>query len=351
MKHARIALYVGLLLVFLVQSTTCDGKSPEQPPGEPLKRTPDRTLPSSTPGVQWTAIVPGTQKGTTTFGNNHISAVAWGNNTFVAGGYNGKMAYSADGIHWTALKEKSFDLGNIAWGRNRFVASYLDADLKTKIAYSTNGRNWTVARIPYEFFIVSDIAWGGGIFIAAGDAVGDANDWTLDGRMIYSVDGKNWTAVADTSFGDNPIHAVAWGGGTFVAGGFMGKMAYSTDGKNWTAVAASPFGNSPVYDIAWGGGTFVATGDRGKMAYSTDSIHWTSVSASPFGTGPIHTISWGGGAFIAAGRNNRMARSADGIHWTLVPETGFGSSTIYAIAWGNGTFVAVGDDGKVGYSR
>jgi hypothetical protein len=338
---ARLIIHGALLLVFLIQSSTCNGKSPPAQLPEQI---------TANPGAPWTAASPAA------FGGSNINAIAWGNNTFVAGGYNGKMAVSSDGIRWTAMPVRPFDLGNIVWGNNRFAASYLDADFKTKVAYSSNGRRWTTARTPYEFFIVSGIVWGGGLFVAAGDAVGNAADWTLDGRMIYSADGKRWTAVEDTSFGDNPIHALAWGNGTFVAAGFMGKMAYSYDGIHWNAVTEKPFGNSSIYDIAWGstssGGIFVAAADRGRMAYSSDGIHWQT-TAGPFGNIPVRTITWGSGFFVAAGRN-RIARSVDGIRWTAISETGFGSSAINAIAWGNspsgGIFTAAGDGGRMAYS-
>jgi len=43
-------------------------------------------------------------------------------------------------------------------------------------------------------------------------------------------------------------------------------MAYSTNGVTWNAVTNSPI---DVYAIAYGNGTFVAGGAYGKMAYST----------------------------------------------------------------------------------
>jgi len=39
-----------------------------------------------------------------------------------------------------------------------------------------------------------------------------------------------WTVVADSTFGNYSIRAIAWGNGKFVAGGETGKMAYSSDG-------------------------------------------------------------------------------------------------------------------------
>jgi hypothetical protein len=38
--------------------------------------------------------------------------------------------------------------------------------------------------------------------------------------------------------------SISYGNGKFVAVGDYGKMAYSADGVNWTAVADSTFGSS-----------------------------------------------------------------------------------------------------------
>ena len=60
-------------------------------------------------GLSWTAIVPGSVDGTTTtFGVNDIYGITYGNGKFVAVGSGGllvpgKMAYSSDGISWTAV--------------------------------------------------------------------------------------------------------------------------------------------------------------------------------------------------------------------------------------------------------
>jgi len=90
-----------------------------------------------------------------------------------------------------------------------------------------------------------------------------------------------WTAVADSTFGTGSIKAIAYGNNMFVAVGSDdigsdGKMATSTNGITWTAVTDSTFTyNSTlgteenIFAIAYGNGTFVAGGTSGKMAYST----------------------------------------------------------------------------------
>jgi hypothetical protein len=53
--------------------------------------------------------------------------------------------------------------------------------------------------------------------------------------MAYSADGVNWTAIVGSPFGTSSIHAIAYGNGSFVAGGhgsypgYSGKLVYSED--------------------------------------------------------------------------------------------------------------------------
>ena len=147
-----------------------------------------------------------------------------------------------------------------------------------KIAYSADGVNWTA--VSNNTFGTYDkiygIAYGDNRFVAVGDR----------GKMAYSTDGVNWTAISDSTvwnYTNNGttfpvgINAIAYGNGRFVAVGQIGKMAYSADGINWTAVSNSTVwiytdtiaGTFPVSirGIGYGNDRWVAGGGNGKMAY------------------------------------------------------------------------------------
>jgi hypothetical protein len=64
-------------------------------------------------------------------------------------------------------------------------------------------------------------------------------------KMAHSTDGANWTVVSNSTFGSNPIRAIAYGCGKFLAGG-GDKTAYSTDGINWTGLG-TPLGTDALY--------------------------------------------------------------------------------------------------------
>ncbi|MDR2716507.1 MAG: hypothetical protein LBB89_00370 [Treponema sp.] len=250
---------------------------------------------------------------------------------------------------WTAVTDNSLGIiFAIAYGNGKFVAG----DWNGKMVYSPDGVNWTaVANSTFGTSMICAIAYGNGKFVAGGSG----------GKMAYSSDGVNWTAIPEgtstgtSTFGtDNTIYAIAYGNDKFVAGGSGGKMAYSSDGVTWIAVTDSTFGTdyitSDITAIAYGNGKFVAGGSGGKMAYSSDGVTWTAVTSSVISNMSIHAIAYGNDKFVAGGPNGKMAYSSDGATWTAVTDSTFGTNRINVIAYGNGKFVAGGDIGKMAYS-
>jgi hypothetical protein len=278
---------------------------------------------------KWTAV------SNSTFGDSDIRAIAYGDISgymWVAGGAEGKMAYSWDGIEWTAVEDSTFYYSSTSFGSDgeeTISTSYYDI---FSIAYGSDGDAFNR-------------------FVAGGD----------NGKMAYSDDGIRWTAVSNSKF-INRIEAIAYGNGKFVAGGSNG-MAYSDDGTTWTAVEDSTVWeytdtdgstyNAYIYAIAYGDGKFIACGTYGKMAYSADGVTWTAVSNNPFPKDIITTIQsivYGNNRWVAGSINPdvNIAYSANGEDWTAVPLT---SSNIHGgihnIAYGNNRFVASYGEGIV----
>ena len=142
----------------------------------------------STDGATWGAVVDSKIntgiRGDSTFGeDNGITAIAWGGNRFIAGGTNGKMAYSTDGTTWTAVADSPFP--------------------------STNSSG--------DSYFIAAIAYGNNRFVVVGE----------EGKMAYSTDGAKWIAVPNNTFNGYDIRGIAYGNGRFVAVGEDGKMAYA----------------------------------------------------------------------------------------------------------------------------
>ena len=305
--------------------------------------------------MTWTAV--------SNSGLSSIRAIAYGNGKFVAGDWNGKMAYSTDnGASWTAVEDSTFSYNNyiirsIAYGGGKFVAV---GDYR--MAYSDDGVNWTGVVGSSVFtsggvLTIAAVAYGGGRFVVARGQYG--------GEMAYSDDGgASWTKVINPIFeGDEGIiRAIAYGDNKFFACGVKwlyvperrpyGAIAYSDDGENWTTAVADISVMSSMIEtnaIAYGGGRFVAGGHQGKMVYSDNGMNWTAVEDSPFDS-TINAIAYGGGRFVAGGDSGKMAYSADGTSWTAEEGKPFGNRKISAIAYGNGRFVAGGDSGLIAYA-
>jgi hypothetical protein len=281
----------------------------------------------STDGATWTAVADSTIWQYTYTGWDdetytaaaYINAIAYGNNKWVAVGGGGKMAYSTDGATWTAVADSTIwdytgtrrddetytataDINAIAYGNNKWVA----VGGYGKMAYSTDGVSWTAGAenvLGTEYDMgnsINALAYGSNKFVAVGSY----------GKMATSTDGTSWTAVSNSTF-DYTITAIAYGNNKFVAVGEGVKMATSTDGTSWTAVSNSTFGNSGINAIAYGNNKWVAVGGgnwEGKMAYSTDGASWTAVSStnSTFDD-TINAIAYGNGKFVAGNVGGSMA--------------------------------------------
>jgi sporulation protein YlmC with PRC-barrel domain len=200
----------------------------------------------SSDGESWTAV-----SDTTFNDNDYILAIAWGGGKFVAGGYKGKAAYSSDGITWTAVSDTTFNTNDgrinaIAWGgtegQEKFVAVGKGLNTQSSdMAYSSDGITWTaVTGIPFYHSILA-IAWGGGKFVAGGD------------EMAYSSDGITWTQVNESA------DAIAWSKGIFTTGYRYSTDGVTWSGISYYAPA--PNGN--IKGIAYGGNRFVAVSDEG----------------------------------------------------------------------------------------
>jgi len=221
---------------------------------------------------------------------------------------------------------------------------------------------WIVVNdVPFGAKDIYKIIYDNSMFVAVGRS----------GKMATSTDGIKWKAVdASSIFGDNTydyIYAIAYGNGTFVAGGdtyhYGSKMATSPNGTTWTPVDVGNLPKDGIRAIAFGNGVFVAGGcdySNGKyvskMATSPNGTTWTPLDVSSlFASGnkddSIRSIFFLNGMFVAGGQNGKIATSTNGTSWTVADVSNiFGTEPIFAIAYGNNMFVAGGEEGKIAYS-
>jgi len=322
-------LWMGILVMVLVLGMTVVGC------GDDTNNDPKDDRPM---GPQWTMVT------NPPFGTGNIYDIAYGDGKFIAVGFSGspnynRIAYSTDGANWSLVNNlpSSIYPNAIIYGNGKWV---------TDNAYSTDGLSWNMATNTTSISSPK-IIYGNGKFVAVGG----------QNKIAYSADGQTWVAVSNPPFvtGSNLdyINDIAYGNGMFIAVG-GNKIASSTDGINWTAVSPSLFGNNSIRCIAYGGGKFVASNDWNATAYSLDGKSWTPIIQNKL-EGDYYSLNnlsfaslaFGNGKWIGLESisSSYMGNSSDGINWTPAfnpPDITFPKGAVY----GNGKFVVVGSNGN-----
>jgi hypothetical protein len=287
---------------------------------------------------------------------------------FVAVGWENPF-YSTNGTTWSSgtwpsglaysNPSQPYQWQTAIFGNGKYVASTAGSYPNTKVAYTTDGINWTASgTMPINASYTCG-AYGGGVYVFLSNQ-GGAN-------MITSTDAVNWTS--------RTLSGVSWdfmkyANGLFIAtGGNSQTIGKSTDGTSWStatyskvrskaeygngmwiqlgpAVNASPnWGKAYYYTstdnaanwterigpyqadrlgyespagfngVIYGGGTWVMFSDAYSSAYSTDGINWTTFMLPANGGWSRGTYS--NGLFVIVGNStNRVVTSPDGITWT-----------------------------------
>jgi len=266
------------------------------------------------------------------FGDSAVYALAFGitangTNRWVAGGGDGKMAYSNDyGLNWTPVDDStfgSFSINAISYGNGRWVAGGKSG----RVAWSTNGTAWNSVKKTHftTSQTINALAFGNGHWIAGGS----------NGIIILSDDnGATWRRITTTVFGKSAVNAIVFHEDRWMAAGGGGKIAYSEDnGLTWTAVENSSFGNAAISAIVYDKKRWMAGGYAQSTAYSDDGITWQPLPR-PF---YILCMGFNGSRWVVGGQEGRLAWSSDsGKNW-VIDELGhnlFGDNWVQAIASG-----------------
>ena len=144
-------------------------------------------------------------------------------------------------------------------------------------------------------------------------------DSSSNQKIAYSSDGINWTAVSPG--GTTNALVVHWSplASLWILGGSSGQLYTSPDLDTWTS-RTSNMGASDINDITENGSIIVAVGESGAVATSTDGTTWTARTSNL--SGNLTRIVWGAadGIFCIAGNSqtasNGATTSSDGITWT-----------------------------------
>jgi uncharacterized repeat protein (TIGR01451 family) len=286
-----------------------------------------------------------------------ITSVAYEKGLFIA--VANTVITSSDGIHWSVAdvpSELVDDYSAIARGNGMYVIVGENAsNSQALILTSSDGKTWKeeetdIAAPPDNGETVLDgIVWSGTRFVAVG---ADVESSAITNLVITSIDGRMWKEASLPSGGSGgssftTIHnnVLAFGNGTFVAGGGMdlfslplhGTIYTSTDGMHWAAEKLP--GQFVATGVQFVHGFFVAPGytesDSSKSGYlvSTDGNNWTFRSVDPGKEGlELAAFLYSGGRYTIAGEAGVWS-SSDLSNWTRV-FTGSQSNGMYCLGHG-----------------
>ena len=173
------------------------------------------------------------------------ASIAYGNGVFVIAGVTGVLAYSRDGLDWGVLASGVGSLTGVAYGNGLFTAVG-NSNSGTSIVTSQDGSNWFANSGNLASYVC--VAYGNGRWFAADGGVGGS------GQICYSDD--NWAHLYLVPAPDSIISIAV--GDRIVAARSEGTISYSSNnGIDWDDDAL-------IYhlfnSVAYGNGTFIAGG-------------------------------------------------------------------------------------------
>lgn len=141
----------------------------------------------------------------------------------------------------------------------------------------------------------------------------------------------------------NPLYAITYVNGRFLAGGARGTILVSEAGSGWVVRRLGV--SESVIGLAYGNGAYVALTSFGGIWYSADAVSWVRRDSGAGEDGRyLRAIAHGSGGFVAVGDRGLVVRSTDGITWAR-PDAG-AVDDLTDVAAGAGKFVVIGEGGR-----
>jgi hypothetical protein len=294
---------------------------------------------------------------------NWIVSVAASPTLVVAVGDNGALYTSSDGAAWHLQAPppnlESYWLLSVAYGNGVFVTT----GEQGYIATSSNGTNWTSHSILESYGQLENVAW---INTSGSSAIFPYTGfWTVSdaGHAFHSTNnGVNWNQFGFAKPSTNVLYTIAADNGTGLLAGDAEVRLGSADGSviawpeqiggtltnvpSWTYFA-STLDTNGVYELAGYDGMLVESSVT-NGGYSWDTPYY---SARDW----LFQVACDNGLYVAVGDNARIMTSDDGADWTVeeVPLTNSVSTTNTAFLCVGGTtnlLVAAGTKGSLAVS-
>jgi hypothetical protein len=275
-------------------------------------------------GIGWTSQ-------TTDYG--HLLGIGYVNGTFVALGKVGTILTSTDGAIWTLRNQGtahplSYDLFGVTYGNGKYVVVGAHGTILT----SSGAPNWLWTKInflPSDSWLYSIAYNSSPGFVTVGN-YDSVNFTPTYSEILYSTNGTSW--ISRDSGTTKHLRAVAYGGGKFVAVGDAGVVLSSTNGTSWIIeMPADPYNNYNLYGVAYGAidgnNYFVAVGEAGTILYANENNLglWSTPQSSETDTTPydLEAVAYDSyhGVFAAVGGHGTILLDGDTVFDTISPLT------------------------------
>lgn len=233
------------------------------------------------------------------------AAVSFLHDRYVAVSGSGKCATSSNGLDWvniTATNLAIDSVSGLAYGNGTWVVGGFYGNIWS----TTNFLNWTEWKTTNNAYFRA-VTFGDGKFVVVGDG-GGANP---NHRLLLSTNGRDWNNYSNAA-----MNAVTFGQGKFVGFGFSGIMT-SPDGLAWTTRPIN-FPHAYISDVFYDNGTFIAVGSSNQSHHtillSTDGTNWTPKLIGPRqGNNFLDGSAYGAGTFVVVGMGSSVVAQSGNV--------------------------------------
>lgn len=232
--------------------------------------------------------------------SNRIMGVAYGSNTFIAGGDNGMILKSIDCINWTIESSGiSSGIRRGIYASGKFVFGTIDG----KVIYSSGNGVWQNTIVD-SAAAINALVFANNHFTIVGQKT---NCWIANSSD--SDPSTGWSSYNITESGG--LRGLAYGNGKYIISSdySTGSIYYSgsaNSASSWTKVSRSQSnqlwsgGGSTQRAAAFGNNKFVSVdGSQGQIVYSLDGVTWSLANS---GVKLQSVISSGTNTAFAVGR-------------------------------------------------
>lgn len=252
-------------------------------------------------------------------GKNAWNTITYGNEKYVAVGYDSYITYSIDGVIWESPSHTSWgtDYIRIAYGNGRF-AIVKEPSTAATVSVTSDFIDYNGSLYESGSFVY-DIAYGKNKFVGVGSRSG------LGIAYVLNDGSSKWSSYYKVIVGS--IKSIIFDGNQFVTLNNSGYVSTSSNGTSWSEQGYT--GTYFLTNMAYGNGIYVGCGDGGYVSMSNDCTIWTTPKR--IGTNKWLAVTYGGGLFLMVGEKGYISSSSDGINWTTPKQIQYGDGNVLTV--------------------